>query len=775
MKNPVQILLHNFHWLALRLSLLTILFTVGVEHLYAQGALVDFRDRAVRPHIVNPGQALHSYRVKSLRVDAVLQGQVAEVQMAQEFQNTSDRTIEASFVFPIPQNGAIDRLTLMVGDKEYEAKLLPREEARSIYEGYIRRNQDPALLEWLGYGMFRTSVFPIPPGQRRVVTIRYSQLCKQYQGVTEWILPLRNAQYTSSALENLEVNLLIKSEQNIKSVYSPTHPLGIQRPSETLAKVSVHQQNVVPATDLQVFYDVGDQYLGASVLSYRPIDNEDGYFMMLVSPKVKQPKGEAIRKKVVFVIDRSGSMVGKSMEQAKDALKFVINHLNDGDLFNVVAYDSEIEAFEPELQTFNAKSRVRALGFVEGLFAGGSTNIDGALTTALDFLQDDQLPGYVVFLTDGKPTRGETSVPVIVEHMKQSNASRNRICCFGVGYNVNSLLLDKLAREGFGQSVYVSPEEDIEEKVAQFYSRIASPVMTNVSINIDVDRVTPELGKVLNRVYPKKVYDVFAGDQLVLVGRYHHSGQAKVVVRGDVNGEQMEMDFPTELAVKSKGVKYAFIEKLWAVRRVGEIIDQIDLQGQNSELMDELIHLSRKHGILTPFTSYLADENSDVRDMSLARQRIGSQLRLLEQESGESGFKQRVVKSQLQSAGGGITADSPALPEKGAARPNATNAFGFAGQSASANGTVRFKRELSEKPEEVRNLRQIGSKSFYKEGESWVDSVASKEQSTQAIKVQRFSKTYFDLAAKHGKELGPVLKLDGQVVVVLEGKAYLFE
>ena len=270
----------------------------------------------------------------------------------------------------------------MVGDKEYEAKLLPREEARSIYEGYIRRNQDPALLEWLGYGMFRTSVFPIPPGQRRVVTIRYSQLCKQYQGVTEWILPLRNAQYSSSALENLEVNLLIKSEQNIKSVYSPTHPLGIQRPSETLAKVSVHQQNVVPATDLQVFYDVGDQYLGASILSYRPIDNEDGYFMMLVSPKVKQPKGEAIRKKVVFVIDRSGSMVGKSMEQAKDALKFVINHLNDGDLFNVVAYDSEIEAFEPELQTFNAKSRVRALGFVEGLFAGGSTNIDGALTTA---------------------------------------------------------------------------------------------------------------------------------------------------------------------------------------------------------------------------------------------------------------------------------------------------------------------------------------------------------------------------------------------------------
>ena len=122
----------------------------------------------------------------------------------------------------------------MVGDKEYEAKLLPREEARSIYEGYIRRNQDPALLEWLGCRMFRTSVFPIPPGQRRVVTIRYSQLCKQYQGVTEWILPLRNAQYTSSALENLEVNLLIKSEQNIKSVTSSYSSSGYSTPKRNV-------------------------------------------------------------------------------------------------------------------------------------------------------------------------------------------------------------------------------------------------------------------------------------------------------------------------------------------------------------------------------------------------------------------------------------------------------------------------------------------------------------------------------------------------------------
>ncbi|MEC9096592.1 MAG: VIT domain-containing protein, partial [Planctomycetota bacterium] len=688
----------------------------ATQSVFGQGALIDFRDREPRPQIVNPGQALHAYRVKSLSVDAVIDGQVAQVQIAQEFQNTSNRTIEASFVFPVPQNGAIDRLTLMVGDQEYEAKLLPRDEARSIYEGYIRRNQDPALLEWLGSGMFRTSVFPIPPGQRRVVTIRYSQLCRQYQGLTEWTLPLRNAKYTSNALDGLKVNVLIKSEYDIKSVYSPTHLLGIRRPSDKLARVNLDLKKVIPSSDLQVFYDVGNQALGASVVSYRPNDKEDGYFLMLVAPKVEQKKEETIRKKVVFVIDRSGSMVGKSMEQAKEASKFVVNHLNEGDLFNIVAYDAEVESFEPELQAFSDKTRAQALSFIEGLFAGGSTNIDGAMSTALDFLKGDQLPGYVVFLTDGKPTRGETSIPKIVENMKQANASRNRICCFGVGYQVNSLLLDKLAREGFGQSVYVSPEEDIEEKVAQFYSRISSPVLTNVSINIEVDKQANANSPLINRVYPKKVYDVFAGDQMVLVGRYRHAGQAKVLVRGDVNGEKLKMDFPTELIKKSKGSKYAFVEKLWAVRRVGEIIDQIDLHGQDDELIDEMIYLSRKHGILTPYTSYLADENSDVRDLDVARRRVGAQLQGLQQQSGEFGFRQRVMKSALQSAGG-MGGLQPSETTEAEDTPAALPALGIPGQSTRANGAVQFKRANAEKAEEVRNLRQIGTKSFYLEGD----------------------------------------------------------
>ena len=261
---------------------------------------------------------------------------------------------------------------------------------------------------------------------------------------------------------------------------------------------------------------------------------------------------------------------------------------------------------------------------------------------------------------------------------------------------------------------------------------------------------------------------------MVLVGRYRHAGQAKVLVRGDVNGEKLKMDFPTELIKKSKGSKYAFVEKLWAVRRVGEIIDQIDLHGQDDELIDEMIYLSRKHGILTPYTSYLADENSDVRDLDIARRRVGAQLQGLQQQSGEFGFRQRVMKSALQSAGGmgGLQRSGTTEAED---TPAALPALGIPGQSTRANGAVQFKRANAAKAEEVRNLRQIGNKSFYLEGDVWVDSVASVNQIDKPIAVKRFSQQYFDLAAKFSQELGAVLQWRGKVVVILEGQAYRFD
>ena len=334
-----------------------------------QGVLVDVRpDQAIRlprpipPHIPVPPHVVpqppSSYKIEALEVNATLDDQVARVQVSQTFENTGSVPMEVSFMFPLPYDGAIDQLTLLVDGKEYQAKLLSKEDARKRYEEIVRKNRDPALLEWVGTGMFQTSVFPIPAGAKRTVTLRYSQLLRKNYGLTDFIFPLSTAKYTSEPVEKLKVRVSIESSSPIKNVYSATHKVDIDRPDKKHAVVKYEAKQLIPGEDFRLFFDTGDESVAASVVSYRPKADEDGYFLMLASPEVKAADEKPVAKTVVFVVDRSGSMSGEKIEQAKNAAKFVLNNLRDGDLFNIVAYDSEIATFKPEL----AKVRRRRPG-----------------------------------------------------------------------------------------------------------------------------------------------------------------------------------------------------------------------------------------------------------------------------------------------------------------------------------------------------------------------------------------------------------------------------
>lgn len=747
---------------------------------WAQGVLIDDRDehryrlpRPIWPHPPIPRPIPRpipeqSYRIKELEVDVSLQDQIAKVQVSQSFVNTGSRQMEVSFVFPLPYDGAVDRMTFMVDGKEFDAKLMTAAEARRIYEGYVRRNQDPALMEWIGTGMFKTSVFPVPPGATRKVTLKFSQICRQQSGLTELTFPLSTAKYTAEPIEQVKIHVNLQSQAKIKNIYSPSHAVEIKRPSDHHATVSYSGQKEIPTSDFRLLYDVGDKAVAASVISYKPNESEDGYFVLLVSPEVKRSQDKPLPKTVVFVVDRSGSMSGKKIEQAKGAVRFVVNNLREGDLFNVVAYDSTVESFRPELQKFNEESRTAALGFVDGLYAGGSTNIDGALQAALGQLQDDNRANYVVFLTDGLPTAGERNEPKIAENAKQRNKVRARVFSFGVGYDVNSRLLDKLSRLCFGQSQYVRPNEDIETHVSQLYGRIGAPAMKDVTISVDVEDFPADRGSVINRVYPRDVYDLFAGDQLVLVGRYKQGGEAKVTVRGSVEGTKHAFHFPGKLVRKSNDETFAFAEKLWAMRRVGEIIDEIDLQGKNQELIDELVALATRHGILTPYTSFLANENANIHDVAGNTRQAGVALDLLNEAEGVSGFVQRDIKAQFQraenaapSSGLGGLAGSGGIP---AIR---------AGGSYAPSGPA-FRKLDDDTPIAVTNVRQLGEKTFYLRNKQWVDSTVTAEQEKNARRIKRFSPEYFELFTKFGKEVGKYVASDETVVVVLGGQAYSF-
>jgi Ca-activated chloride channel family protein len=760
---------------------------------FAQGTLVIIHPHPVplpRPIIIRPAPQPEqlTYKIKEITAQTRISDQVARVQVTQSFVNTSSRQMEVSFMFPLPREGAIDRLTFMIDGKEVDGKLMKADEARKIFQEYVRKNQDPALLEWTDCGLFKTSVFPVPPGAERKVTLRYSQLLKKEGQLTDFLFPMAMAKYTNTPVESVKLEVSIDSKEEIKNVYSPTHLVNVERPSKTTATVKYEGKNEIPQTDFRLFYDTHKGEVSASVLSFKPKKDEDGYFLLLTSPEVKAKDEKRPAKTVIFVVDRSGSMQGKKIEQAKNALKFVLNNLREGDTFNIVAYDSNIETFKPELQKFDDETRKSALGFVEGQYPGGSTNIDGALKTALAMIKDDSRPSFILFLTDGLPTAGETSEAKIVKNVEDENKLNARIINLGVGYDVNSRLLDRLSNNNAGRSEYVRPNEDIEAHVSRVYSKISSPAMTKVEVKIDVDAKSEE-GEIFNRRYPKKVNDLFEGEQLVIVGRYKKAGDARITVTGKIGGEEKKFEFPAKFNDQSGDESYAFVEKLWAMRRIGEIIDELDLKGKNDELITELVTLSTKHGILTPYTAFLADETSkpaELADLRSNVDRARTYSLQLGQAEGVSGVAQRFEKKQFREA------DQAAAPSAGGLASGARkDAYEEAAKTAAANGRgggfggagINSYRDIKTDKEVVTDaVLQVGNEALYRRGKQLIAENAKDvdiEKDKSKVKtIERFSDDYFKLVDANTAQENSLLARQQpgeELVIKLRGQAYLIK
>jgi Ca-activated chloride channel family protein len=480
---------------------------------------------------------------------------------------------------------------------------------------------------------------------------------------------------------------------------------------------------------------------------------------------------KSLPKTVVFVLDRSGSMSGKKIEQAKKSLQFVLDNLRDGDLFNIVVYDDRVESFKPELQRYTKELRAEASRYVENIQAGGSTNIDAALKTAMGMLRDESRPNYVLFLTDGLPTAGEQRETAIAENCKTSNKVRARLFAFGVGFDVNARLLDRLSGGNAGTSEYVRPDEDIEAVVARFYAKLTSPVLTGISIELASTDI--------NRTYPRDIPDLFEGGQLIWVGRYRNSGRATVRLTGKVAGESRTFEFPCELAGPDRGTTYDFVERLWVMRRIGFIIDQIDLHGQNKELTDELVALSTKYGILTQYTSFLADERVQLHLRADNARRAGEELKRLGEVTGPSGTVQRGVKAGFQQAQ--ILSDNDEKRRSLAAKTGSMR-FGRGGGAASGMGGMGMGGGMGAlfKDAEGRDaiattVRNVGNKTFYLKDSRWVDSEVTPEDESKAEAVEQFGARFFEIARSQSADKNQFFTFDDSITVKIDGKVYRIE
>ncbi len=668
----------------------------------------------------------------ALEIDGRIVGQVAEVSVTHTLFNPNDRAVETEFLFPVPPGAAVQDLVLIADGQELTGEVLPKDEARRRYEEIVRRMIDPALMEYAGYGLVRTSVFPVPARGESTVHFRYTEVSPREGDRVTFSYPFGLARQQES-VGRLRLSLTLGDEAG--AVYSPSHEVEVER-ERGRTRVRFEADDVRLRRDFQLVYEPEAEGgpVSATVLSHWPEGARDGYFLLLASPEVPQAEPEAIPKTVVFAVDRSGSMAGRKMEQARDALAFVLNNLGDDDLFNVVAYDDRVETFEPELQRYTPESRAAALDFVDGLRPGGSTNIDGALGEALALIPDEgRSPAYVLFLTDGLPTAGETGEGAIARNAQRANDGDARIFSFGVGYDVNARLLERLAAASGGTTEYVRPEDDLEARVAGLYNRLTSPVLSNLAIDFD--------GTNVNRAYPRDLPDLFAGGQLVWAGRYTEGGEVTVRLRGRAGDDERTVSFRADLAAEGERTRTGFIEPLWASRRVAALLEQIDLDGQSDELVEELVALSTQYGILTPYTSFLAEE--DAAFVSRSGQLLSARrsLEMMDQVSGSGAVEQRALRAQMASA-------SQAPPEAVA---------------YDAEGRARS----------VETVRTVGTRAFYRRGDLWIDAGLLDADPDDATEVEQFSDAYFALARRLEPEDAVYLTFREDVLVTLGGEAVL--
>ena len=557
--------------------------------------------------------------LRSHKVTVEIDNQIAVTKIDQVLSNSTSRDQEAVYLFPVPARSAISDFTMYVDGKRLEAQLLDQGQARGVYEQIVRTQRDPALLEYAGQGAVKVSVYPVPANGDKRIQIQYNQVLKAENGLAEWVYPLSLPQFSSRPLQDLSVNMIIRSKDGLKALYSPSHSVAITRNGPNEAQISYQEHNTMPARDFRFLYGAGEGDFSLNFLTYRDqaeTTNKGNYFMMLVSPKVtdKLDTKQVIAKDVILVLDTSGSMEGDKITQARKALLSVLNGLNSQDRFNIITFESYVKTYATGLQTMDR--RPDALNWIGRIQAGGGTNINDALQTALhqaDEGHQSNRPQTILFLTDGQPTSGETNQGRILANTKTAAGSNVRLFCFGVGFDVNTALLDNLANQNQGVSDYVKPTEDVEEKVSTLYSRISQPVLTNLSLEFsDV---------AIDDFYPRPLPDLFFGSQLVLTGRlYPKNGgtnlppRTNAILKGFVNGQSVSFEYK-DLVVQSddNSETRTYIPRLWAGRRVGNLLTQIQANpgsAGNKELIDEVTKLSVRYGIITPYTSFLVRENT---------------------------------------------------------------------------------------------------------------------------------------------------------------------
>ena len=678
--------------------------------------------------------------VKSIKIETKISSQVATTHVEQVFRNDTDATLEGTYFFPIPESAAISEFAIWDGDRRLVGEVRSREEARRIYDEIVRRQRDPGLLEYAGKDLFQASIFPIPPRSDKKLEITYTQVLKSESGTVAYRYPLGTGRQVTQ-IGTVSGRVQFENNLPLRNVYSPTHAIDLKQGNQGRTVVSFETSGETAPQDFQLFYTTTREDFGITLLTQRDA-GKDGYFLLMISPKEDWSEQEYSAKDIVFVLDTSGSMneAGK-MEKARAALLYGIRILRPQDRFNVISFSGEEKLMETGLIAADDAGRKRGEAFVNALKPQGGTNIAQALLTAMPQFRASDRPKILVFMTDGLPTVGETNITRIVEGTRAARVNGVRLFTFGVGYDVNTALLDKLASENGGVADYVEPREDLEVKVSSFFAKISYPVLTDLQLDLS--------GMQTDLIYPKTLPDLFRGTQLTLIGRYRNEGDmnyVRLTLTGTSAGKTRTVTYDN-LRFPLRNEQNDFLPRLWATRRVGWLMEQVRTNGEQRELRDEIVDLGTRYGIVTPYTSYLALEQNATPQ----------QVTTLPTQNRDA----RRSKTFGNVAG---------LPAPKAADAQATVGAAAVQQSKRERAqqeTVRVESEVAASNQ----MKTIGGKTFYLRDNIWTDSEYKADSKLPETKVVFGSSEYFELL-KRKTQLGSYFSLGEAVIVVLDGHVY---
>lgn len=707
------------HGLAALLMLLGVLATTTGANAAGIAVVTPPECDPACPDIVSVGDQLV---VKNQTVNVTIENQLATTEVEQTLHNPNDWIAEGTYLFPAPEGAAIDRFTMTVDGKEVEAKLLDADEARDIYEHIVATMRDPALLEYLGRNLIQASIFPIEPGDDATIRIRYQQVLTAENGVVHYRYPLNTERFSAQPLESASIRVEVGSSQPVRAVYSPSHEIAVDKQDDTHFTAGWEANDVQPDTDFDLFYTLSDQAIGVNLLSYWSAEDDQGTFMLLAAPGIPAQE-TAIPKDVIIVLDTSGSMDGGKLDQAKEALEYILNHLNEDDRFTIVEFSTGVRLYDKELRSTSLASD--AIAWVDRLEASGGTDIDGALTRAMELIDPDR-PVYLLFLTDGQPTEGETDPAAILANIDASAPENVRLFAFGVGDDVDTFLLDSLSGEHHGSSSYVRPGERLDETVSSFYARISTPLLTDVELSIE--------GVDTDEIYPTPLPDIFAGSQLVIAGHYRDGGTATIELKGKIDGQDTTYVYEGQSFTGSADPATAPLPRLWATRKIGYLMNQIRLKGEQQEWTEAIIDLSIRYGIVTPYTSYLISEDDILTETGRA-------------QAAQESYDAAIAAPQASSGGAAVdaAATSASMAEANAASP------------------AQF-------TENDVAIRAAGDRAFiYRDG-VWTETTFDPE-TMSPIQIEFASEDYFQLLAEH-PDLAVAFALGDHVIAISDGIAY---